>query len=71
MKSYLIIFKLKTIKQEVLLRAPILNKDIKYTVIDFIDDASFYTNGKNYQNKIQLIVEEYNILYKAIGGKVE
>ena len=71
MKYYLIIHKLKITKQGVLIIVPASNKDIECTVIAFVDNTSFYTNGQNYQNKIQIIVEEYTRLHKVIGEKVK
>jgi len=52
----------------VAMRALIINKSIQRVVIAFVDNINFYTNGRNYGNKIQMILDIYIVLYKAIGG---
>ena len=51
-KLYIIIMKLEYQKKGVSIKAPILNKEIKRTIIAFIDDTSFYLNEFDYNTKI-------------------
>lgn len=40
-------------------------------MIAYVDDADFYSNGKNCIEKIIEIIELYVMLYEATGAKIQ
>ena len=54
-----------------MLKNPITKQIIQRIAIAFIDDTDFYTNGLDYETKMQLIMDIYTKLYKATGGKIQ
>ena len=54
-----------------MLRHPISSVIIQRIAIAFVDDTNFYTNGPNYEEKMQLIMNLYTKLYEVIGGKIQ
>jgi hypothetical protein len=53
------------------LRAPISKEEFQRIAIAFVDDTDFYTNGVDFELKMQLIMEIYTRLYEATGGKIQ
>ena len=43
---------------------------IRYAIA-FVDDTDFYTNDRNFNEKMQLIMDMYTRLYEATGGKIQ
>ena len=67
-----LIFKyLEQKKLGAILLHPISNVIIQQIAIAFVDDTDFYTNGRNYKIKMQLIMDLYTKLYEATGGKIQ
>ena len=54
-----------------MLKDPISKEIIQRIAIAFVDDTDFYTNGPNYEQKMQLIMDMYTQLYEATGGKIQ
>ena len=54
-----------------ILKNPISKVIIQRIAIAFVDDTDFYTNGRNYEMKMQLIMDLYTKLYEATGGKIQ
>jgi len=50
---------------------PISRFIIQRITIAFVDDTDFYINGRNYEIKMQLIIDLYTKLYEATGGKIQ
>ena len=53
------------------IRAPISKEVFQRIAIAFVDDTDFYTNGIDFELKMQLIMEIYTQLYEATGGKIQ
>ena len=53
------------------IRAPISKEVFQRIAIAFVDDTDFYTNGIDFELKMQLIIEIYTRLYEATGGKIQ
>ena len=53
------------------LKNPISKEIIQRIAIAFVDDTDFYTNGLNYEIKMQLIMDIYTKLYEVTGGKIQ
>ena len=54
-----------------MLKHPITKEIIQRIAIAFVDDMDFYTNGPNYELKMQMIIDLYTKLYKVTKGKIQ
>ena len=50
---------------------PITKEKVRRMAIKFVDDTNFYSNGLNYQQKINSIIKQYTKLYQATRDLVE
>ena len=67
-----LIFKyLEEKKLGAMIRNPVSKRIIQRIAIAFVDDTDFYTNGQDYEEKMQLIMDLYTKLYEATGGKIQ
>ena len=41
------------------------------TALAFVDDTDFYANGKECEDKLNKIINQYGIRHETIGGKIE
>jgi len=55
----------------VIIIVPRSKMTIRRTAIVFVDDINFYTNSRNYRNKIQRMLDIYIALYGVIGGAIQ
>ena len=69
-QSCLVFKKLERLKKGVELVLPLSLKRIRRTVIAYVDDADFFSNGKFCIKKIQELIDLYVRLYKATGAKI-
>jgi len=53
----------------VIARLPLSFEEFTRCVIAFVNDIDFYTNNKDFQEKMQLLMDMYTRLYEATGGK--
>ena len=70
-QSCLVFKKLEQLKKGIEIILSITLKRIRRTVIAYVDDADFYSNGKNCIKKIIEIIELYVMLYEATGAKIQ
>ena len=68
--SYLIFKYLEQKNLGAKLQNPRSREIIQQIAIAFVDDTDFYTNGPNYELKMQMIMDIYTRLYEATGGKI-
>ena len=54
-----------------MIKNPISKQIIQRIAIAFVDDTDFYTNGPEYELKMQMIMDIYTKLYEATGGKIQ
>ena len=54
-----------------ILKHPIIKEIIQRIAIAFVDDTNFYTNGPNYELKMQIIMDLYTKLYEATRVKMQ
>jgi len=50
---------------------PLSQKLLQRLAIAFVDDTDFYTNGHDFERKMQMIMDLYTKLYEATGGKIQ
>ena len=55
----------------VIMRLPLSFEEFTRCVIAFVNDIDFYTNNKDFQEKMQLLMDMYTRLYEATGGKIQ
>ena len=70
-QSCLVFKQLERLKKGVELVLPLSLKRVRRTVIAYVDDADFFSNGKHCIQKIQEIIELYVRLYEATGAKIQ
>lgn len=49
--------------------SPVTKRKVVRTVIAFVDDADFFVNGEEIPVRAQTLIQKYNELYSASGGK--
>ena len=69
--SCLIIRELEKRMLRVKFESVISNEIEQYVVVSFVDDNDLATDGENAEVKMQEIIDLYEILHAATGGKIE
>ena len=69
--SYLIFKHLEELNLGVNILTPLLKRIFIRLAIAFVDNIDFYTNDKDFNRKIQLLIDIYTRLYKATKGKIQ
>ena len=69
--SYLIFKKLENQNLGLIVKTSISHQDVVRSSITFVDDTDFYTNSRNFMEKIQEAMNTYTGLYEATGGKLQ
>ena len=54
-----------------MIQYPISKETIQRIAIAFVDETNFYTNGLNFELKMQMIIDLYTKLYEVTGGKIQ
>jgi len=70
-QSYIVFKHLERLKKGVELILPITLKQVRRTVIAYVNDANFYSNGKDCITKIQEIIALYIKLYEVTGARIQ
>ena len=70
-QSCFVFKKVERMKKGVELILPLTLKRIRRTIIAYVDDTDFYTNGKDFIEKIKEIIDLYVRLYEATGAKIQ
>ena len=52
-------------------RLPISLEEFIRCAIAFVDDTDFYTNDKEFKEKMQRVMDMYTKLYEETGGKIQ
>jgi len=68
---YIIFRKIEKEGLGVVIHLPLSLEEYIRCAIAFVDDIDFYTNDKDFQEKIQLLMNIYTRLYEATGGKIQ
>ena len=64
-----LIFKiLDNLKLGIECASPVTRRRLLRAIIAFVDDADFFSNGKNVVRKLQRLIKLYNKLYSSTGG---
>ena len=53
-----------------MVKIPISRQDLVRSAIAFVDDTDFYTNGRNFMEKMKEVMNTCTGLYEATGGEI-
>ena len=70
-KSCQIIKEVETEELGIIVKSLIIEVEEQRSTLAFIDDTSFFGNGKECKEKVQMALNKYVKYYKVIRGKVE
>ena len=68
---YLIFKYLENKRLGAIFETPITRQILQRLAIAFVDNTDFYTNGIDFERKMQQIMDLYTKLYEATGRKIQ